>query len=445
MVVLNEAIEDAKKSKAKRLFFKVDFAKGLDSISWDYLLDVLKKMNFPMKWVNWISECLSTANANVLVNGSPSGEFELERGIRQGDPLSPFLFLIAAEGLSLLVKRAVDEGEMQAAVIGRNKIPISHIQYADDTMFIVEGTFDNAVAIRYLLINFELASGLSVNFDKSLVFGINLSTKETVELARGLRCRVGELPIPYLGLKVGGRLLGLDGLMEKTKGRIKRWDVRSISMGGRITIIKYVLSVLLVYGLSMFPLLLRDRNLLISLQWNFLWGRRDGERKTSWINWKDLCRPLAEGGLNFKDLDSFNRALLSKWVWRFLTEENCLWKNIIISHHGIPPWARSGADSAGLGYRASGWWRKIFGIVEGDEGRWFWEGLVRVLGNGMDTRFWEDVWTGDSPLKARFPRLFHLSTKQGAIVSDMGRWEQGEWRWEFIWRRELRDRELNWV
>lgn len=95
VVILNEAIEDAKRLKKERLILKVDFAKAFDSIDWDYLWDMLKRMNFPAKWIRWIQGCVTTASANVLVNGSPSGEFELERGIRQGDPLSPFLFLIA--------------------------------------------------------------------------------------------------------------------------------------------------------------------------------------------------------------------------------------------------------------------------------------------------------------------------------------------------------------
>lgn len=174
VVILNEAIEDARKTKAKRLLFKVDFAKAFDSVSWDYLLDMKRKLNFPEKWILWIKECISTAKANVLVNGSPSGEFALERGIRQGDPLSPFLFLVAAEGLNMLVKRAVERGLVRAAEVGRNKVRVSHIQYADDTLFIVDGMKENAVAIRRLLNNFELASGLSVNFDKCWACGVNL-------------------------------------------------------------------------------------------------------------------------------------------------------------------------------------------------------------------------------------------------------------------------------
>lgn len=103
----------------------------------------------------------------MLVNGSPSGEFPLERGIRQGDPLSPFLFLVAAEGLNLMAKRAVERGLLKAATVGRNRVHISHIQYADGTIFIVEGGKENVLAIKWLLKNFELASGLTVNFEKS--------------------------------------------------------------------------------------------------------------------------------------------------------------------------------------------------------------------------------------------------------------------------------------
>lgn len=160
VVTLNEAIEDAKKSKKKRLLFKFDFAKADDSVSWDFLLEMLRKLNFPIKWVAWMKECISSAKANVFVNRRPSGEFELQRGLRQGDPLLPFLFLVAAEGLNLLVRRAVEMEMLVAAQIGRDKIRVSHIQYANDTMFIVEGVKNNVKAIRWILKIFELASGL---------------------------------------------------------------------------------------------------------------------------------------------------------------------------------------------------------------------------------------------------------------------------------------------
>lgn len=166
--------------------------------------------------------------------------------------MSPFLFLIAAEGLGLMVKRAVDRGLVKAAEIGRNRIHLSLLQYADDAMFIVDGSRENALAIKRLLNNFQLVSGLSVNFEKSWAYGMNMGRREVEEMVAGLRCRVGDLPIPHLGLKVGSRLLGVEGwedLVDKAKGRLRMWDVNSVSMGGRITIINSILTALPVYGM----------------------------------------------------------------------------------------------------------------------------------------------------------------------------------------------------
>lgn len=166
-------------------------------------MDMLRRMNFPARWCRWIHGCVSSASANYLVNGSPSGDFALEKGLRQGDPLSPFLFLIAAEGISLLTKKAIQEGLLKAALIGRDKVELSHIQYADDTVFVVEGTKENATALKWILKCFELLSGLLVNFDKSKVFGVNIEREKLGDIANILGCTVGEGTVPYLGMKVG--------------------------------------------------------------------------------------------------------------------------------------------------------------------------------------------------------------------------------------------------
>lgn len=106
VVILNEVINEAKKAKEGRWIFKVDFAKAYDTVEWGYLLEMMKAMNFLTKWIAWIKECISTASASVLVNGSPSEKFRLERGIRRSDPLSPFLFLVVTEGLNALTRKA---------------------------------------------------------------------------------------------------------------------------------------------------------------------------------------------------------------------------------------------------------------------------------------------------------------------------------------------------
>ncbi|GAU21330.1 hypothetical protein TSUD_372250 [Trifolium subterraneum] len=107
IIIANEVVDEAKSKKKELLMFKVDFEKAYDSVEWSYLLFVMHKMNFPLKWRRWISECIRSASTSVLVNGSPTEEFFFERGLRQGDPLSPFLFLIAAEGLQAMLKASV--------------------------------------------------------------------------------------------------------------------------------------------------------------------------------------------------------------------------------------------------------------------------------------------------------------------------------------------------
>ncbi|MCH95604.1 cysteine-rich receptor-like protein kinase, partial [Trifolium medium] len=104
ILIANEVVDEARKTNKELMLFKVDFEKAYDSVDWGYLDAVMGRMSFPVLWRKWIKECVCTATASVLVNGSPTDEFPLERGLRQGDPLSPFLFLLAAEGLNVLMQ-----------------------------------------------------------------------------------------------------------------------------------------------------------------------------------------------------------------------------------------------------------------------------------------------------------------------------------------------------
>lgn len=159
IAVLNEAIDEAKHNRIERIFFKIDFAKAYDTVEWSYLNLILERFNFHPKWRYWMMKCISTASANVLINGSTSGMFNLQRGLRQGDPLSPYLFLIAAEGLDILMTRATSSGMFKAGEIGKDKVLVLHLQFADDTILLGAATTKNAWTSRRVLQNLELLSG----------------------------------------------------------------------------------------------------------------------------------------------------------------------------------------------------------------------------------------------------------------------------------------------
>jgi hypothetical protein len=163
--VANEVVDDARKHQKELVLFKVDFAKAYDSVDLGYLDDVMRLMAFPTLWRKWIKECVGSASASVLVNGSPTEEFSLERGLRKGDPLSPFLFLLAVEGLNVMMRAMVQSNLFTGYSIGTG-IPtvVSHLQFADDTLLMGVRSWANVRALRAVLVLFEAVSGLKVNF-----------------------------------------------------------------------------------------------------------------------------------------------------------------------------------------------------------------------------------------------------------------------------------------
>lgn len=148
-------------------------------------------------------ECVSSASASVLVNGSPSKEFGMKRGLRQGDPLSPFLFNMVVEGLHMMLVQALNKGMIEGYKVGSKGTVISHLQFADDTIIFCPDDEKVAVNIKRILRCFELVSGLKINFTKSSLVGVGIPRERTNFLAKSMGCSCGCLPINYLGLPLG--------------------------------------------------------------------------------------------------------------------------------------------------------------------------------------------------------------------------------------------------
>jgi hypothetical protein len=190
VVTVSEVIDYAKKTGKDCLIFKVDFEKAYDSVDWGFLDYMLCRFGFGVKWRGWMKACVCSGNMSVLVNGSPTEEICLRRGLKQGDPLAPLLFLLVAEGLGALMRSAVERGRFQPFNVGRGGLPVSILQYADDTLCIGEATVENLWAIKAVLRGFEMASGLKINFWKSCLVGVNVSNEFLVMASDFLHCRI---------------------------------------------------------------------------------------------------------------------------------------------------------------------------------------------------------------------------------------------------------------
>ncbi|XP_045791386.1 uncharacterized protein LOC123886091 [Trifolium pratense] len=174
VVVVNEVIDFAKKSGKECLILKVDFEKAYDSVDWGFLEYMLGRFGFSVKWRNWMKACVCVGNLSILVNGSPTEEIQIKRGLKQGAPLAPLLFLLVAEGLGGLMRKAVEINQ-----------------------------FRPFLALKAVLRGFEMTSGLKMNFWKSCVMCVNVSDEFLGMASDFLNCRIGRTPFKYLGLPVG--------------------------------------------------------------------------------------------------------------------------------------------------------------------------------------------------------------------------------------------------
>ena len=416
-LIANEAVDSTLRRKEKGILCKLDIEKAYDHIRWDFILQTLERMGFGSKWIRWMNWCISTASFSVMFNGSPTGFFRSSRGLRQGDPLSPYLFVIGMEVLSCLLRRAVEGNFISGCRLGDRdggELVISHLLYADDTIIFCEANSEQLMCLRWTLMWFEAFSGLRINLNKSVI--IPLGRVDNVELlATELGCGVGSLPTTYLGLPLGAphRALGVwDSMEERFRKRLSSWKRQYISKGGRLTLIRSTLSSLPIYFLSLFrmPKIVCSR--LEKIQRDFLWGGGNLEHKPHLVNWKTVCQEKSRGGLGVRGLSLMNQALLCKWSWRFANERDSFWRLVISTKFGEE---EGGWNTRNVrGAFGTGLWKDIR-----KEWLTFSQNTISSLGNGRRLGFWKDPWGDETVLRYAFPTMFNLAAHKDARVADV--------------------------
>ncbi|KAE8706464.1 hypothetical protein F3Y22_tig00110393pilonHSYRG00236 [Hibiscus syriacus] len=446
--IANEGINLWRKKGLKACVFKVDFKKAYDTVDWDILFKVLDKMGFGSKWCSWIRMCVSTASMSVLANGVPTDEFSLSRGLRQGCSLSPLLFNLVGELLSLLIIQAVQSGLFCGLTIGKdeNVVNLSHLQFADDLIIFCNASKTQILNVKRVLRVFEVMSGLKLNLTKSKLFGINVTEELVTQWANAIGCLVGHFPSEYLGLPLGVKRNSQqmwDPIVQKFYNKLTGWKAKTLSMASRLVLLKAILCSLPTYYMSLFKIPVSVYNKLNAIMARFLWGGGVEVKKIHWVNWSTVCSNKRVGGLGVVDLNYMNRALLGKWSWRFANDCDSVWKKVICSKYNLD--SSSLSINEKLHTNASWIWKSMVNnhFNEDHFGTKFRSLFNIKVGNGGSIRFWFDRWALDSPLKVVFQRLFALSINKNGKLNEFGEFRSSGWVWHIQLRRNLSEWELD--
>lgn len=445
ILIANEVVDSWKKERKQGLIIKLDFQKAFGNLNWNYTLEMMMIMGFPNKWILWIKECLSSSWIYVLVNGSSSLDFQMEKGVRQGDPLSPFLFIIAVEGLNWMFKNAVSQGSLCGLAMGNAGPIITHLQFADDTLVFCKAILEEVQTVKSLLCEFEEISGLKINYHKSILCGVGITDSNLQLFAEAFNCHSQKLPVKYLGMPLGAnpKLKSTwKPVIDKVRSRLASWKRRYISFGGRVVLIKSVLCSLPIFYMSLFKMPEGVIKSIESIQAKFLWGGSDLKKKLHMVAWTKITQKKESGGLGIKKIKAMNEALLIKWWWRFGVEKNALWRNVINSKYkmGESSWI----PKLELNRKVSSIWKDIMSIQDTNPSMHaqYFENIRFKVGDGSSIKFWMDPWLGTPCLAETYPSLFRMVRCKDDLLSQVIARKADSNQWDLQFRRRLYDWEV---
>lgn len=228
---------NSRQKKKTGLIMKIDFEKAYDKVHWDFLDEVMNRKGFPEVWRQWIMQTVHGVRVCININGQRSGYFRTYKGLRQGEPLSPLLFNLVADTLSSLMDKSISKGHIKGVLADLLPGGISHIQYADDTVLMIDGSDRSILTLKVILYCFEWLSGLKINYHKSEVYVFGMKQEMKERCANMLNCNLGDLPLTYLGIPISDQHLGITAfiwLPNKMNKRLDPWKGKHMSSGGRL-------------------------------------------------------------------------------------------------------------------------------------------------------------------------------------------------------------------
>jgi ribonuclease HI len=400
---------------------KLDMSKAYDRIEWSFLDKIMRKMGFADQFVDLIMKCVSTVTYRIKVNGEFSDQINPQRGLRQGDPLSPYLFILCAEGLSALFRKAEMNGEIQGIRVCPRAVSVSHLFFADDTLVLFKASNSGARSLQYILNLYEQASGQVINKDKT---SIMFSPNTTQQIQQQVLSELGITQLTnnekYLGLPVyigKSKKKMFEYIKQKVWGRIQGWQEKLLSKAGKEIMIKAVAQAIPTYAMSCFDLTKGWCEEISSMIARYWWSQQDKTNKIHWVSWDKLTKSKCRGGLGFRDLHIFNMAMLARQAWRMLLYPNTLCAQVLQAKYFPGKTILQATPRGGISYT----WRSILKGLN-----LLKEGIIWRIGDGKTVNIWTDPWIPRNNLRRVItPRRGSLLQKVADLINPVtGLWDE---------------------
>ncbi|KAL2893980.1 LINE-1 retrotransposable element ORF2 protein [Bienertia sinuspersici] len=316
-----------RKNVSPSCMIKLDLRKAYDTVEWSFIQEMLEALNFPQKFIGWIMTCMTTPKFSLVLNGSPCGYFKTTRGLRQGDPLSPLLFVIGMEYLSRIMRKLHENPsfKMHPRCKGLN---LTHMCFADDLILCCKGEKNSIEMILDCFTQFSSSSGLQANRSKTEFYTCGMSDEEQNQIFAESGFRKGSLPFKYLGVPICSKRINAgqcEALVDKMTARIRMWSSRNISFAGRSQLINSVLISIHQYWAQVFVLPKSVLKEIDQICRAYLWTGQWYSSRPGYIAWNDVCREKKEGGLGFRNIKIWNIACMERYVWAISTKQDSLW------------------------------------------------------------------------------------------------------------------------
>ncbi|KAK2415590.1 hypothetical protein QL285_038058 [Trifolium repens] len=328
-VLAFETFHHLKHNKNKEKGFvgiKLDMAKAYDRLEWSFIENTLNTMGFPSNMVHTIMKCVTSVSFSILVNGEPSQYFAPQRGIRQGDPLSPYLFILCADVFSSMLTNKQDQSLINEISIAQNAPKVSHLFFADDSLIFCQANKEEVVQLKSVFDEYERISGQKINLGKSeMTFSPNIQQSIKEEFQDVLPFSITNNISKYLGMptQVGhSKQASFSYIMDKVRNKLKGWKERHLSYAGRSILISAVIQAIPIYLMSCFvlPKVICDQ--IEQTMCRFWWGSRDRQHKIHWRAKKSIFKSKLAGGLGFRDHYA-KKAFRQRLFWPYTTLYKC--------------------------------------------------------------------------------------------------------------------------